>query len=330
MKNLISTQTKILLFGSIILLIVGGGVLVSYVYFPKKTENNNQINITSKINSTVQASSVASVINSTKEIPGINILPKPQSKNYVYTSSKPIFYFTQVIADGGLEVVNISKKDTQANLTKIDFALIDGSKAVIVDSKQSNQWINDYYVDPTKKLDLGIVPQDIVNDYFWLNFESLKKNLIKIKEFLIQKDINNKIVYEKNYDRIALKLDGMLQKYKKKLSNCSTKTIIENGNTFQDTSSQYSLEHVALNNKDLIKTTDEQLQEIKKTLLINKVKTIFVVGDYTDADLNVISTALENIEIIKLDNFVDNRFGSDYFEVIDKNLVALSDGLGCV
>ena len=65
-------------------------------------------------------------------------------------------------------------------------------------------------------------------------------------------------------------------------------------------------------------------------MLKNKVKTLFVVGEYSDAELNVISTMLENIEIIKLDNFLENKYEQDYFDVLDRNLIALSDGLGCV
>jgi ABC-type Zn uptake system ZnuABC Zn-binding protein ZnuA len=332
MENLLSTHTVILFFGSVILLLVGGGVLVSYIYFPKKTENRSSTEIASK--NTISSQTIASktIIDVVKDDSTVGVLQKPQSKNYVYTSLSPIFYFTQKIADGGLEVVDISKFNNEKvmKLSKNDFVLIDNAKAIIVDNKLPNQWITDYYIDPNKKLDLGASSLGTKNDYFWLNFESLKVNLVKIKEFIVQKDPLNKIIYEKNYDRLLLKLDGMIQKYNKKLSNCSTKTLIENGSTFENLSSQFGLEYLSINNSNLIKVNKDEEKRIKEILLKNKVKTLFVVGEYSDAELNVISTVLENIEIIKLDNFLENKYGQDYFDVLDNNLTSLADGLGCI
>jgi ABC-type Zn uptake system ZnuABC Zn-binding protein ZnuA len=327
-----SSQTRILLFGVITLLLVGGGILVSYLYFPKNVESGNIVDLVTKNSTSSSIVTVSSVTNIVNQNYANDTLMKPQSKKYAFTMSAPIFYFTQKIADGGLEVVDISKNTEKSKISpsKNDFVLIENAKAIIIDSSLPNQWIGDYYVDPAKKLDLSSGNSDIVNYYFWLNSESLKANLIKIKELLIQKDIDNKIVYEKNYDRLTLQLDGMTQKYKKKLTNCSTKTLIENGNTFEDVALQFGLEHVSINNLELIKLTEEQSLEVKATLFKNKVKTIFVVGNYTDAELNVISTLLENIEIIKLENYLENKFGIDYFDFLEKNLVALNDGLGCI
>jgi ABC-type Zn uptake system ZnuABC Zn-binding protein ZnuA len=334
MKSLLSSHNRILFFGSIILLLVGGGVLISYIYFPKNSEKTNIVDVITGNNASSSSKITTNTLNISSKIEDstVGIIPKPQTKNYIFTSLAAITYFAQKIADGGMEVVDISKYNTQKinNLTKGDFVLIDSAKAVIIDTKSSKQWIADYYVDPNKKLDLGVDSPNSNGDYFWLNFEYLKTNVVKIKEFIIQKDPSNKIIYDKNYDRLLLKLDGMIQKYNKKLSNCSTKTIIENGSTFENLTSQFGLQYFSINNLDLIKINKDEEKRIKETLLKNKVKTLFVVGEYSDAELNIISTLLENIEIIKLDNFLENKYEQDYFDVLDKNLVALSDGLGCV
>lgn len=334
MNSLLSSHNRILFFGSIVLLLVGGGALVSYIYFPKNSEKTNIVDVITRNNASSSSRVTTKTLNISSKIEDytVGIIPKPQTKNYIFTSLAPITYFAQKIADGGMEVVDISKYNTQkiTNLTKGDFVLIDSTKAVIIDTKASNQWITDYYVDANKKLDLGVDSTNTSRDYFWLNFEYLKTNLVKVKEFLIQKDPSNKIIYDKNYDRLLLKLDGMIQKYNKKLSNCSTKILIENGSTFENLASQFGLEYLSINNSDLIKVNIDEEKRIKETLLKSKVKTLFVVGEYSDAELNVISTVLENIEIIKLDNFLENKYEQDYFDVLDRNLIALSDGLGCV
>ncbi len=330
---MILSHTRILIFGSIILLLVGGGVLGLFILFPKKNDSFQTVTKPSQIQPSSKVVSSSSDISVNDNIPDStkDILTEPTTSNFVFTSITPIYYFASKIADGGIEIVDLSasSKDRKVSqLSKNDFALINKAKGIITTDNFANQWIKDFYIDQPKKLDLtsGINQ----NNSFWASFVLLRANLILIKNFLIQKDEQNKIIYQKNYDRLILKLDGMEEKYKKKLGNCSIKVVVENENKFVDLTSEFGFTHITIDTENLSNIDKTKEESIRKSLLTNKTKTLFLVGDYSDADLNIISTTLENIEIIALGDFGSTKNNVDYFDLLDKNLDMLGEGLGCV
>ena len=326
-----NTHTRILVFGSIILLIVGGGVLGLFIFNPKKNDSFLTSSKPAQVVTTSKAaisSSVNSEIDSIPD-PAKDVLIAPKTSNFVFTSVTPLFYFTTKIAEGGVEVVDLSqnRKDNKiSQLSKNDFALINKARGIITTDNIPNQWIKDFYVDPTKKLNLTSGP----TNNFWLSFTPLRAKLLEIKDFLVLRDESNKIIYQKNYERLLLKLDGMEQKYKKKLSNCSVKTLVENGSNFEDISAEFGLTHATIDTPKLSGIDKTQEDSIRAELLRNKTKSLFLVGDYSDADLNILSTTLENIEIIALSDFGSRKNSLDYFDILDRNLDRLGGGLGCV
>ena len=323
-------HTRILIFGSLIIFLVGGGILGLFVFFPKKNDSFlAPVKPTQGLvsSSRVPISSVVDINVGDDKIP--SVLSRPATDNFIFVSLSPINYFVQKIADGGIEVIDLSlapKTQKNTSLSKNDFVYIGKAKGIITGDNIPNQWIKDFYIDPTKKIDLASVS----GSPFWLSFSPLRSRLKEIKDFLVQKDGGNKVIYEKNYDRLILKLDGMEEKYKKKLASCSTSIMVENGNSFVGLAQSFNLKHTSIDLLQLQNLDATKIDLIQKTLLKNKTKTLFVVGDYTDAELNIISTSLENIEIIALGDFNSNKNKLDYFDILDRNLERLGGGLGCV
>jgi ABC-type Zn uptake system ZnuABC Zn-binding protein ZnuA len=327
--RMFNSHTRILIFGSLILLIVASVVLSLFIFFPKKndsfipTPKVVQNNFSSAISSVIVVDDYENKITQ-------DVIKPPSTQNYIFVSLPLINYFVSKIADGGIEIIDLSqygKGQIINNLSKNDFALIDRTKGLVIGESNLNQWIKDFYVDPAKKLDLK---NDLdQKNSFWLSFRSLRASLQEIKDFLIKKDTVNKVIYEKNYERLMLKVDGIQEKYKKKLGVCSSKVLIEDGNSFADLAAEFGLKYTSVNSSKLLNLDTDKEESIRKVLLKNKSNTLFVVGDYSDADLNVMSSTLEGVEIVALSDFTINKNNIDYFDLLDRNLERLAVGLGC-
>lgn len=255
-------------------------------------------------------------------------------KLQIYTSIYPIYDFTKKIGGEKISVYNMTKAGAEphdfeitskdmANLSKVDLFIYNGGgmehwvdtiKEALKDIKYINTSsnINENNLDP----------------HFWLSPINAKIQMENIKNGLIEIDSENKNYYESNYNLYANRLTELDEKIKTSLSDIKNRNLVLTHPAFGHFCKEYSLNQIAIARDE---ADPKAMAEIITFIKSNNVRAIFYEEFSSSKLVNSIAkeTGIKILTLNPIESLSEENIdsGEDYFSIMEKNLISLSDGL---
>ncbi|KZL90804.1 metal ABC transporter substrate-binding protein [Clostridium magnum] len=182
--------------------------------------------------------------------------------------------------------------------------------------------------NPIKNSDEDAVKEHGQYDpHMWISLSGAKIEAKNIKDALVKVDPSNKDYYEKNYNEFASKLDVILNDYKTKFDQTSSKNFITGHAAFayfcRDFGlQQNSVENVFAEGEPTAKRLEELVDYCKK----NDVKTVFM---EEMASPKVSETLAKEVDakVEKIYTAESEEDGKDYIESMKENLDKVYESL---
>lgn len=182
--------------------------------------------------------------------------------------------------------------------------------------------------NPIKNSDEDAVKEHGQYDpHMWISLSGAKIEAKNIKDALVKVDPSNKDYYEKNYNEFASKLDAILNDYKTKFDQTSSKNFITGHAAFayfcRDFGlQQNSVENVFAEGEPTAKRLEELVDYCKK----NDVKTVFM---EEMASPKVSETLAKEVDakVEKIYTAESEEDGKDYIESMKENLDKVYESL---
>lgn len=259
-----------------------------------------------------------------------NILGKLQ----IYTSIYPIYDFTKKIGGERITVYNMTKAGAEPHdfeITSKDMANLSKADLFIYNGGGMEHWV-DTIMEALKDLKYinasSNINENNLDPHFWLSPINAKIQMENIKNGLIEIDFENKNYYESNYNLYANRLNELDDKIRNSLSNIKNRNLVLTHPAFGHFCKEYSLNQIAIARGE---ADPKAMADIITFIKNNNVRAIFY-EEFSSSKL-VDSIAKEaGIKILTLNPIEslseeDIDAGEDYFSIMKKNLISLSDGL---
>lgn len=259
-----------------------------------------------------------------------NILGKFQ----IYTSIYPIYDFTKKIGGEKITVYNMTKTGAEPHdfeITSKDMANLSNADLFIYNGGGMEHWV-DTIMEALKYLKYinasSNINENNLDPHFWLSPINAKIQMENIKNGLIEIDFENKNYYESNYNLYANRLNELDDKIRNSLSNIKNRNLVLTHPAFGHFCKEYSLNQIAIARDE---ADPKAMADIITFIKNNNVQAIFY-EEFSSSKL-VDSIAKETgIKILTLNPIEslseeDIEAGEDYFSIMGKNLISLSDGL---
>lgn len=259
-----------------------------------------------------------------------NILGKFQ----IYTSIYPIYDFTKKIGGEKITVYNMTKAGAEPHdfeITSKDMANLSNADLFIYNGGGMEHWV-DTIMEALKYLKYinasSNINENNLDPHFWLSPINAKIQMENIKNGLIEIDFENKNYYESNYNLYANRLNELDDKIRNSLSNIKNRNLVLTHPAFGHFCKEYSLNQIAIARDE---ADPKAMADIITFIKNNNVQAIFY-EEFSSSKL-VDSIAKETgIKILTLNPIEslseeDIEAGEDYFSIMGKNLISLSDGL---
>lgn len=259
-----------------------------------------------------------------------NILGKLQ----IYTSIYPIYDFTKKIGGERITVYNMTKAGAEPHdfeITSKDMANLSKADLFIYNGGGMEHWV-DTIMEALKDLKYinasSNINENNLDPHFWLSPINAKIQMENIKNGLIEIDFENKNYYESNYNLYANRLNELDDKIRNSLSNIKNRNLVLTHPAFGHFCKEYSLNQIAIARGE---ADPKAMADIITFIKNNNVRAIFY-EEFSSSKL-VDSIAKETgIKILTLNPIEslseeDIDAGEDYFSIMKKNLISLSDGL---
>lgn len=259
-----------------------------------------------------------------------NILGKLQ----IYTSIYPIYDFTKKIGGEKITVYNMTKAGAEPHdfeITSKDMANLSNADLFIYNGGGMEHWV-DTIMEALKDLKYinasSNINENNLDPHFWLSPINAKIQMENIKNGLIEIDFENKNYYESNYNLYANRLNELDDKIRNSLSNIKNRNLVLTHPAFGHFCKEYSLNQIAIARGE---ADPKAMADIITFIKNNNVRAIFY-EEFSSSKL-VDSIAKETgIKILTLNPIEslseeDIDAGEDYFSIMKKNLISLSDGL---
>ncbi|WP_295157146.1 zinc ABC transporter substrate-binding protein [uncultured Brachyspira sp.] len=259
-----------------------------------------------------------------------NLVNKPQ----IYTSIYPIYDFTKKIGGDKIDVYNMTSSGAEPHnfeITSKDMADLTKANLFIYNGGGMEHWV-DTVKNSIKELNylessFNIDDKDL-DPHFWLSPIKAKKQMENIKNALSDIDSDNAEYYNSNYNFYAEKLDELDSKFREYLSNASNTNLVVTHAAFGHFCKEYLLNQfsVARDEADP-KAISDTIVFIKK----NNVEAIFY-EDFSSRKLaNSIAkeTGIKILTLNPIESLSEEYInaGEDYFSVMEKNFISLTNGL---
>lgn len=182
--------------------------------------------------------------------------------------------------------------------------------------------------NPIKNSDEDAVKEHGQYDpHMWISLSSAKIEAKNIKDALVKVDPSNKDYYEKNYNEFASKLDAILNDYKTKFDQTSSKNFITGHAAFayfcRDFGlQQNSVENVFAEGEPTAKRLEELVDYCKK----NDVKTVFM-EEMASPKVSETLAKEVNAKVEKIYTAESEEDGKDYIESMKENLDKVYESL---
>lgn len=255
-------------------------------------------------------------------------------KFQIYTSIYPIYDFTKKIGGEKITVYNMTKAGAEPHdfeITSKDMANLSNADLFIYNGGGMEHWV-DTIMEALKYLKYinasSNINENNLDPHFWLSPINAKIQMENIKNGLIEIDFENKNYYESNYNLYANRLNELDDKIRNSLSNIKNRNLVLTHPAFGHFCKEYSLNQIAIARDE---ADPKAMADIITFIKNNNVQAIFY-EEFSSSKL-VDSIAKETgIKILTLNPIEslseeDIEAGEDYFSIMGKNLISLSDGL---
>ena len=283
----------------------------------------------------------------------LNIKSKPTiklDKLQVATSFYPLYFFSEQIAGGKANVVNITPAGAEPHdyePTAQDIAQIENSKLLVLNGGGLEAWGNDIKQNLNPKNNLIVVAgqdltnqqvaeegKNIIDPHIWLSPPLAKEMVDKITQGFIQIDSGNEKYYQTNADTLKFKLNDLDVQYKQGLANCAEKNIITSHAAFGYLATAYGLNQVPITGLSPdAEPSPQQLVDIVKFAKANNVNYIFFESLVSPKLANTIATELgaKTLVLNPIEGLSNDEIaqGENYFTEMENNLINLKTALQC-
>lgn len=255
-------------------------------------------------------------------------------KLQIYTSIYPIYDFTKKIGGEKISVYNMTKAGAEPHdfeITSKDMANLSKADLFIYNGGGMEHWVDTIkealkdikYVNTSSNIN-----ENNLDPHFWLSPINAKIQMENIKNGLIEIDSKNKNYYESNYNLYANRLTELDKKIKTSLSDIKNRNLVLTHPAFGHFCKEYSLNQIAIVRDE---ADPKAMAEIITFIKSNNVRAIFYeefssskLVDSIAKETGIKILTLNPIESLSEEN-IDS--GEDYFSIMEKNLISLSDGL---
>lgn len=255
-------------------------------------------------------------------------------KLQIYTSIYPIYDFTKKIGGEKISVYNMTKAGAEPHdfeITSKDMANLSKADLFIYNGGGMEHWVDTIkealkdikYVNTSSNIN-----ENNLDPHFWLSPINAKIQMENIKNGLIEIDSENKNYYESNYNLYANRLTELDKKIKTSLSDIKNRNLVLTHPAFGHFCKEYSLNQIAIARDE---ADPKAMAEIITFIKSNNVRAIFYeefssskLVDSIAKETGIKILTLNPIESLSEENI---NSGEDYFSIMEKNLISLSDGL---
>lgn len=255
-------------------------------------------------------------------------------KLQIYTSIYPIYDFTKKIGGEKISVYNMTKAGAEPHdfeITSKDMANLSKANLFIYNGGGMEHWVDTIkealkdikYINTSSNIN-----ENNLDPHFWLSPINAKIQMENIKNGLIEIDSENKNYYESNYNLYANRLTELDEKIKTSLSDIKNRNLVLTHPAFGHFCKEYSLNQIAIARDE---ADPKAMAEIIEFIKSNNVRTIFYeefssskLVDSIAKETGIKILTLNPIESLSEENIAS---GEDYFSIMEKNLISLSDGL---
>lgn len=262
------------------------------------------------------------------------------NKLQVYASIYPIYDFAKKIGGDKIEVYNmtsagaephdfeITSKD-MANLSKSDLFIYNGGEHWVDTVKEALKNIK--YLNASSGIKDKInyrTNEENLDAHFWLSPINAKIQMENIKNGLIEIDSNNKEYYESNYNIYSNLLDDLDKKIKNSLADIKNRNLILTHPAFGYFCKEYNLNQIAVARDE---ADPKAMADIITFIKNNNVKAIFY-EEFSSSklvDSIIKETKIKALTLNPVESLseYDIKAGEDYFSIMEKNIIALTNGL---
>lgn len=173
-----------------------------------------------------------------------------------------------------------------------------------------------------------------LDPHFWLDPTRLAPVADEVASQLSAADPDNAATYAANAAELTATLEDLDTEYAAVLEPCQGETLVTSHAAFGYLAEQYGLSQIGISALDPeAEPSPARLREIGAVVAENDVQTIFTetltspkVAETLAADLGVTTALLDPLEGLSADA---EESGADYISVMDDNLAAITEGLGC-
>lgn len=255
-------------------------------------------------------------------------------KLQIYTSIYPIYDFTKKIGGEKISVYNMTKAGAEPHdfeITSKDMANLSKADLFIYNGGGMEHWVDTIkealkdikYINTSSNIN-----ENNLDPHFWLSPINAKIQMENIKNGLIEIDSENKNYYESNYNLYANRLTELDEKIKTSLSDIKNRNLVLTHPAFGHFCKEYSLNQIAIARDE---ADPKAMAEIIEFIKSNNVRAIFYeefssskLVDSIAKETGIKILTLNPIESLSEENIAS---GEDYFSIMEKNLISLSDGL---
>lgn len=163
--------------------------------------------------------------------------------------------------------------------------------------------------------------------HLWISLNGAKIEAKNIKDALIKVDPSNKDYYEKNYSEFASKLDTMLNDYKAKFDETSSKNFITGHAAFAYFCRDFNLQQNSVESVFAEgEPTPKRLEELVDYCNKNNVKTIFM-EEMASPKVSQTLAKEVNAKVEKIYTAESEEDGKDYIQSMKENLDKVYESL---
>ncbi len=256
------------------------------------------------------------------------------TENTVYTTFYAMYDFTKEIAGDKMNVVQLVPSGSSAHNfepTASDIAKITKAKALIycdgIDS----------YIDGIKETaeKSGVktlnTAEGIIIDgtdpHIWLSPDNALKQYTAIADMLSQADRQNSAYYQERLESVKERINTLNSTIAELSQNANKKDIIVSHGAYSYLCDELSItEHSIEGITGSSDPTAKQMAKIIELAREKDINTVFAETGHSDKTASAVANELD-IQISYLDPFESDTGNGNYFEVMKKNLDAISNSI---
>ncbi|MGQ0377323.1 MAG: metal ABC transporter substrate-binding protein [Nitrososphaerota archaeon] len=262
-------------------------------------------------------------------------------KIIVITSFYPLFEFTKKVGGDRAEVTQLIPFGIEPHdwePTVKDLQKMQQADLIVINGIGFENWANDFasintdviIVDTSKGITTN--ENNLVNHptdpHIWLNPVMAKKQVQNIADALMEIDPANKEYYNTNANSYILRLEGLDEKIKQELSQCTKNDFISFHSAFTYFADQYGLvQHSILeSNEPHDEPTSQNLENMINLATSLDIDVIFTEEAVDTRTSEVIADEIGGTVLVLSPLEIGDK-NTDYIEKMEQNLLHLKEGL---